>query len=507
MYSHAGCACCLFSSFKVVKRAVSKKLCASLALVLVILLYAGSFVFSYSRFLGGDTPLLISDVARLIPVKVRRVDAIDDVATLRDIVSEARGKGLKLSISGSRHSQGGHAYYQDAIVLDMTSFNKVLGLDVQGKTIRVQSGAKWSEVQEHINPHGLAVKVMQSSNIFTVGGTLSANAHGRDLDSTTVVDSVRSFRLLTAEGEILNVSRRENPDLFRLAIGGYGLFGVILDVDMDLVEDEIYEQNSTVMDYTDFPAYFQKNIKSDPATRMMLARPSIASESFLRELVVVTWSRTGKTREGIHELSEEQDVLRDKFFFGLSRKYDWAKDLRWELQKKIEVRLGEVRFTSRTNAMRPPVAPVEFLDYHAGSDTDILQEYFIPVENFVPFIDELRELILRHDMNVFHFTVRYVKANDETYMSYAPAQDSFAIIYMANVGLSDEEQGKAEKATQEIVDAAIANSGSYYLTYQLYPTKEQMLRAYPDADLFFAKKLQYDPGELFVNKFYEKYAR
>lgn len=486
---------------------MKKKLYLSLGLLLIILLYAGSFVFSYSRILKSNDPLLITDVARLIPLKVHRVDTLDNVEDLKKVLAEAREKKLKVSISGSKHSQGGHTYFQDAIVLDMSSFNKILDLDVENKIIRVQSGAKWKDVQEYINPYKLAVKVMQSSYVFTIGGTLSANAHGRDLDLSSVVETVRSFRLLNANGEILNVSRTENPELFKLVISGYGLFGVILDVDIELTDNEIYEQKSVVMDYKDFPEFFQKNIKGNPEVEMMLVRPSIATDTFLRELVVATWNKTDKTKEGIYDLTEEENVMRDKFIFGLSRKYTWAKNWRWDLQKKIETGIGEARIMSRTNAMRPPLAPLELLDYYSSGDTDILQEYFIPVKNFVPFMDEFRDILLKNKVNTISFTIRYVKANSETYMAYAPTEDAFAIIYMSSVGLSEKAQEKIEQTTQKIVDTAINNSGTYYLTYQLYPTKEQMRKAYPNTDLFFAKKLQYDPSEMFMNKFYEKYAK
>lgn len=486
---------------------MKKKFYLSLGLLVIILLYAGSFVFSYSNILKSRDPLLITDVARLLPLKVHRVDTLNNVDDLKKVLAEARDKKLKVSISGSKHSQGGHTYYQDAIVLDMSSFNKILDLDVKNKIIRVQSGAKWKDVQEYINPYNLAVKVMQSSYVFTIGGTLSANAHGRDLDHSSVVESVRSFHLLNANGEILNVSRTENPELFKLVIGGYGLFGVILDVDIELTNNDIYEQKSVVMDYKDFPEYFQKNIKNNPEIEMMLVRPSIATKTFLHELVVATWNKTDKSKENIYDLTEEKNIMRDKFVFGLSRKYTWAKNWRWDLQKKIETGIGEARIMSRNNAMRPPLAPLELLNYYSNSDTDILQEYFIPVKNFVPFMDEFRDILLKDKVNIISFTIRYVKPNNETYMSYAPTEDTFAIIYMSNVSLSEKAQRKTEKTTQKIVDTAIKNSGTYYLTYQLYPTKEQLQKAYPSTDLFFTKKLQYDPSEIFINKFYEKYAK
>ena len=475
--------------------------------ILFVFLYLSSFVFSYSQLWKSHDPLLRTDVARLLPTRISQVEYFNNIDDFKEILAVARQKGWKISVAGSRHSQGGQTYYPDGVVLDMRSFNKVLNLDIKNKIIRVQSGARWKDIQEYINPYGLAVKVMQSSYIFTVGGTLSANAHGRDLDQSSVVETVQSFRLLKADGEIVNVSRRENPELFKLVIGGYGLFGIILDVNIKLTANDIYEQKSITMDYKDFPEYFQEHIQNNSNVKMMLVRPSIATDTFLQELVVTIWSVTDKAREGLDQLTGEKNVLRDKFLFGLSRQYQWAKNLRWNLQKKIESGIGEIRLVSRNNAMRPPLAPLELLDYYSSTDTDILQEYYIPVRNFIPFMDAFRNILLKNKMNVISSTIRYVKANDETYLAYAPKEDAFAIIQMSNVGLSQKAQASAQKVTQELVDAALKYSGTYYLTYQLYPTFEQLRQAYPQAQLFFEKKLQYDPQEIFVNKFYEKYAK
>jgi len=49
--------------------------------------------------------------------------------------------------------------------------------------------------------------------------------------------------------------------------------------------------------------------------------------------------------------------------------------------------------------------------------------------------------------------------------------------------------------------------GSYYLCYRRFADPEQLRRAYPQIDEFFALKRKYDPGELFSNQFYAQYAR
>lgn len=478
----------------------------ALAALFALLLYASTFVVSYGDLFRPEDPRIASDVARLSPARVERVDHVVDVAQLQAVVRDAKTRGLKVSIAGSRHSQGGQTYTAGGVVLDMRGFRRILAVDTAAMTVTVESGATWDEVQRAIAPRRMALKVMQSSNIFTVGGTLSANAHGRDIDVMQVVDVVQRFRLLLADGRIVEVSRDMNPELFSLVIGGYGMYGVILDVTLRVTRDELYEQRAVSMDYTEFPDYFARRIRPDTSIALMLVRPSIDPNpaSFLRELVVVTWHRAGELREPV-PLTEEAHVGRDRFFLGLSRKFDWAKSLRWKLQKRIELGAGEARLVSRNNAMRPPLAPLELLRYRSSHDTDIIQEYYVPIENFVPFMNRFRDILLRGRMNVLSSTVRYVSPNATPVLAYAPDRETFAIIQMSNVGLSPEAQAHARAVTRELVDAALAYGGTYYLTYQLYPTPDQLHRAYPNARRAFERKRFYDPDETFSSQFYQTY--
>lgn len=488
------------------KRRTRRILWFVLALIVLGLLHLSSFVVSYDQLWITKDSSVMSDVSRLQPTKVLRVDTLNRVDQLQAVVQEANEKDLKISIAGSLHSQGGHAFYDGAVVLNMKDFDQVLNIDTEKKTITVEAGATWDDIQNAINPHGLAVKVMQSSYVFTVGGTMSANAHGRDLDKTSFVETVLSFRLLTADGEILNVSRIENPELFRLVIGGYGMFGIILDATIQLTDDVIYERRGSVIDYKDFPEEF-KAIKADPTAALLLARPSfVPGDGFFREMTMTTWHTTdAEEPEGLRVLGTEKNILRDKLIFGLSREYGWAKTMRWFLQKKIESSPGQTKLISRNNGMRPPETPLEFLDYYSDDDTDIIQEYYVPVSAFVPFMDDFRAVLEDSDMNLISSTIRYVKANTETELAYCPAEDCFAIIQMSNVGLDEESQAHAKAVTQQLVNTAIAHNGSYYLTYQAYPTREQMRQAYPNAESVFERKRFYDPEERFMSTFYKNY--
>jgi FAD/FMN-containing dehydrogenase len=73
---------------------------------------------------------------------------------------------------------------------------------------------------------------MQSNNDFGVASTFCINAHGWPVPHGPFGSTVRSLRLMLADGSLLECSRTSNPELFSLAMGGYGLFGIIVDLEV-----------------------------------------------------------------------------------------------------------------------------------------------------------------------------------------------------------------------------------------------------------------------------------
>ncbi len=85
---------------------------------------------------------------------MQRVEEIAGVEQLQSVVRDAAERGLTVSISGSRHSQGGHTYTEGGVVLDMRGSNRIRDIDSAAMTITVESGATWAEVQRAIAPQG-----------------------------------------------------------------------------------------------------------------------------------------------------------------------------------------------------------------------------------------------------------------------------------------------------------------------------------------------------------------
>ncbi|MDQ0878670.1 decaprenylphospho-beta-D-ribofuranose 2-oxidase [Paenibacillus sp. V4I3] len=463
-------------------------------------------VLCFLNYFQYDTleqdPYLITDYGRLRPVKVTGVAKGREEDQLRGILQEARDKHLTISIAGQRHSQGGHTYYKDSIVVDMTSYNRVLDFDQQKKKIRIQAGATWKDVQDYVNPYGLAVKTMQSQNIFTIGGSLSVNAHGRDIRNGSLIKSVESFRLLTADDRILNVSRHENADLFGFVIGGYGLFGIILDVTLTLTDNEMYKLAVDNLDVASYSRYFAEHVKTNPDIHLHIARISVAPEHFLTEMYAINYVLDRSVPlKGYDQLkTQEEGVILSKLLFNLNRTFGWGKNVLWNLQKPYFTK-QQGTWITRNNAMR---SESEFMEYRQAGSNDVLQEYFLPVQEFAGFVDDLRAVLQVENLNLLNITVRYVNHDEEATLSYA-TDDMFALVCLFNVPLSKEGQDKVRTGIQAVLDRVIQHNGTYYLPYIAYPRLDQFRAAYPRYADFFRKKEQYDPNHLFVNYFYMDY--
>ena len=182
--------------------------------------------------------------------------------------------------------------HQDDALVCITHLRSVPCRKKENKILNVQSGAIWADVQQFLDKEGLAVKAMQSINIFTVGGTLSVNAHGIAHDPGPIAPTVKSMRVMLSNGEIKTASPTQNSELFKSVLGGYGLFGVILDVNLEVVENEMYEWTRDFMDYKDFPEYYRKNIENNDNIGLLYGRLSMSPTSYLTETIVHKYKKT-----------------------------------------------------------------------------------------------------------------------------------------------------------------------------------------------------------------------
>jgi FAD/FMN-containing dehydrogenase len=434
------------------------------------------------------------------PAEVLPVSA--DPATaerqLTELVARANREHRKISISGAKHSMGGHTLYPGGITLDMLPFNRMT-VDEPARILTVGAGARWSEVIPFLDRHGLAMAVMQSNNDFSVGGSLSVNCHGWQPDSPPIASTVDSFRLITADGKIVTCSRTENPELFSLALGGYGLFGIILDARLRVVPNEYYHAVSVKLSPADYSASYQSSVENQPDVGLAFGRICIAPSHFLDQALLVSYHRVETPRAVTGTLGPVPSRLLERLIFRGSIGSDYGKNLCWFAENLTG---GEAPgLHSRNEIMNEPS---DWFADHDAQSTEILHEYFIPPARLADFVRTIRPLLDTYRPDLLNITVRKVKADPDTRLAYA-RQDMFGLVMYFHQPLGHEADSEMTAFTRSMIDAALSWGGTYYLPYRPAATLSQFHAAYPQADSFFTAKRHYDPNGIFQNEFYKRY--
>ena len=448
-----------------------------------------------ARAVSAAGPPVVNDVSQLNPIRVEQVARPTSIAEVQALVREHRGP---ISIGGARHSMGGQIATEGALFLDMRSLDRVVALAREERWITVEAGATWRKVQEAIDPYGLSVKSMQSYASFTVGGSLSVNAHGRYVGQGPLIHSVRSIRLVLADGSLVDASRESNPELFFGAIGGYGGLGVIVEATLDLAENQRIARDATVMPVAQYRDFFFASVREDPTAVFHNGDLYPPAYDHVRS---ITWRAT------------DLPVTVPARLVPLGGGH-WAD--RVAMFGVSELPFGKELRAGVLDPLRMRGRPVVWRNYEASYDvgelepssrrftTYVLQEYFVPVGSFDAFVPRMAEIFRRHDVNVINVSVRHALADPGSLLAWAK-QECFAFVVYYKQGTSQTAREQVGVWTRELIDAALEQGGSYYLPYQIHATDEQFRRAYPRAGEFFALKQRVDPDYRFRNKLWDRF--
>jgi FAD/FMN-containing dehydrogenase len=339
---------------------------------------------------------------------------------------------------------------------------------------------------------------MQSNSDFSVGGTLSVNAHGWPTPFGPFGTTVRSFRLLLADGTLLNCSRNENAELFGLAIGGYGLFGIAVDAEVEMVDNVVLAPRFETVPAARIAERFVA-VATEPSVRMAFGRLSVAREGFLGAGLI------GSFRPVVPQPDPVPSAQRSGAYSFLSRQMfraqigsERGKKARWYAETVL---LPKAARPLTRNAILS--YPVSVLAERGARRTDILHEYFMPAERFADFLAACRQIITpAHEL--LNVTLRYLAADPVSVLAFAP-QPRVAAVMLFNHAATTAADEAAREMTERLIDAALKLGGSFYLPYRLHARLDQIKAAYPRIEEFVAKKRHYDPRLRFRNLMWDKY--
>lgn len=423
-------------------------------------------------------------------------DKTEIESQLKDILKYAKENKLKISIAGARHSMGGHTIYPNGILLNMLPY-KQMELDTTNNILTIGSGALWEDALKYLDKYGKSIAIMQAFSSFSIGGSISVNGHGWQKDLPPISASVISFTLLTQDGKIINCSRQENKELFKLVIGGYGLFGVILDVKLKVVENIALQYKYVRLSPDNYVSYYKKYVSDNPNVNLVFGRLRISDKHFLEEATINFFE---KVEAKIPVLQDEKSTETQRLVFRGTVNSEYGKRLRWDLETSMN-KVSKNELYSRNELLNDHVSLIENKD---NSSTDLLHEYFIPERNFNQYINDIKSILKKSKIDLLNITIRGVQQDNDSYLNYA-RENVFGFVFLFNQKKTDEQETEMKTLTNQLVAIALKNEGTFYLPYRLHIDKDKMRKSYPNSDKFFELKLKYDPDEVFNNKFYEHY--
>jgi FAD/FMN-containing dehydrogenase len=406
---------------------------------------------------------------------------------------------------------GGQQFASDAWLLDMRSLRGVRSFDRDRGLIRVDAGITWPDLMRYYivaqqgceGSWGIRQK-QTGADRLTIGGAVAANIHGRGLTYQPFVSDIESLEVVLANGSVIECNRQERADLFRLVVGGYGLFGVVTAATLRLVPRQKVERVVELGRIEELSEAFDSRIAAGYLYGDFQFSISPEDRQFLSRGVFSCYRPVEPNRP----IPPSQVRLSPG---------DWRRLLYLAHRNKLRAFNEFADFYLRSSGQiywsDTHQLSVYLDDYHGRLDqvlgaevagSEMITELYVPHASLAAFMADVRRDFLRHRVDLIYGTVRLIERDVDSMLAWA--QRSYAcVIFNLHVD-HDAASVTASAATfRRLIDLAIRYGGSYFLTYHRYATPAQLTRCYPQFAEFLQAKLQLDPQQLFQSDWYRHY--
>lgn len=456
--------------------------------------------------------LLVNDMhSQLNQASIAKLHEPTSLEELCGIVKQARRAKEPLAICGSRHAMGGQQFLKGGNLIDTRGMTSIIDFDAEKGLIEVEAGIEWPELVEYLlkSQEGKEKVWTISSkqtgaDKLTLGGALSANAHGRCLDRKPMISDIESFLLVDHEGDIRKCSRTENQELFSLAIGGYGLFGVIHSVVLRLVPRQKIRRDVKVTAIADLAKDFVERIADGYTLGDFQFATDEKSPDFLQRGVFSCYRPVDESTD----IPSNQDSVSDRAWEELVFLAHTDKARAFQLYSDFYVKSsGQIYWSDTSQIGSYPFDYHLKVDQRMGAETpatEMITEIYVPRDRLADFMTDAARMLQKQGTSVIYGTIRLIEKDDESFLAWA--KDRYAcVIFNLCVVHTDEKIEQAAEAFRSLIYLAIARKGSYYLTYHRWANKDQVLACYPQFPEFLKLKRKYDPDEVFQSDWYRHY--
>ncbi len=241
-----------------------------------------------------------------------------NTADVRHAISFARSEGLDVAVRGGGHSIPGFSSCNDGIVIDLSPM-KGIEVNPDACTARAEGGVTWGELDAATQQHGLATTggLISTTGIagFTLGGGIGwlMRKHG------LACDNLRAAEVVTADGQVLNATAEENPDLLWGLRGGGGNFGVVTAFELDLhpvgptvAAGPIFYPGNRAEEVMRFYRDFARDLPDELSTLVNLITappaPFLPTDWHGKKLIALVGCYSGDANEGMKVMQPMRDL-------------------------------------------------------------------------------------------------------------------------------------------------------------------------------------------------------
>ena len=425
----------------------------------------------------------------------------------------AADEDCPVCVAGGRHAMGAQQFATDAVLIDTRRLDRIVGFDPVRGRVEVQAGMQWPALIAELRrlqagssaPWAIAQK-QTGADRLSIGGAVAANIHGRGLTMRPFIGDVESLTLLDVNGERQHVSRTENAELFRLVVGGYGLFGVVTAVTQQLMPRRTLCRVVALITVDSLMESFAQRIAAGFLYGDFQFAIDPASDDFLHRGVFSTY-------EPVDPATPIPPIQRA---LGAD---DWQRLLQLAHTQKSDAFEAYARHYLATSGQlyhSDLHQLADYLDdYHPALDratnaahpgSEMITEIYVPRHRLADFLSEVREDFRREQVNLVYGTVRLVEQDDESVLAWA-RQPWACTIFNLHVDHTPAAIARSGEHFRRLIDMAVRRGGSYYLTYHRHATRAQVLACHPRLPDLLRAKLALDPSERLQSDWYRHYRR
>jgi L-gulonolactone oxidase len=410
------------------------------------------------------------------PAQIARPTSEDELAQL---VAHAAARGLPVRAVGSGHSFTDIAC-TDGLLVDTTGMQRVIDADPESGLVTVQAGITLHALGLENARHGLALENQGDIDAQSLAGALATATHGTGARFGNLSTRVVAMRLVTASGDVVDVTEESDPEAWRAARVSLGALGIASQVtiaclplytlnrhDQPLPLDGVLNRLDEYVDGNDHFEFFLW-----PYTRTALTRSTVRSDAPPKPRA--QWKRT------LQEQVIENQVL--KLSCGTGRRFERLVP---RLNQMMAGAMSEARVQDHAYKVYATRRDVRFTE----------TEYAIPRAHAREALERALALVERRKLPIlFPFEVRFAAA-DDAFLSTAHERETCYIAAHQYTGMEFES---FFRGFEEIMDSY---GGRPHWGKRHYQSAATLRDRYPEWDRFQAVRARLDPDGVFANDY------